>query len=596
MIFFQSIRSIFWFLFRKFFKQKLFPLYRLGLILAIFIIGILFIWNSLNSIHHIDFDRFHLHPRFKLLESKKLKYSKLFQELNPIRIDWPQNGEAIQLDEFENGLAEKIFKKAAFNVYISDRLSPNRTLPDPRPPECDLIEYEEDLGSVSIWSALIRTIWSVINRTPPQMLKEIILVDDFSDRFELIEPLDEYCENFFPKNLVRIIRLSKREGLIRARIVGARAATGDVLLFLDSHCETTKGWLQPLMKLIKREPNTVVCPVIDIISDQTLEYLVGDRYYFQVGGFIWTGHFIWMDSNRKKLRKYPTRPVKSPTMAGGLFAINREYFFKIGSYDEKMEIWGGENLELSFRVWQCGGKIVIHPCSHVGHIFRDYHPYSFLGKDSHGMNTLRTAMVWMDDYLRYFLMHRQDLRAKMPTVDVTDRLKLRKRLHCKSFKWYLENVYSGKKYIYDQDVFAFGQIRNPISNLCIDNLNRPEETKFIAGVYECLEMKLDTWTNQMFSFMKTGQIRREEVCLTINKFASHQVLLEKCYENDSNSKKKLQIWSHEKGGQIMNEHLNLCLTTEGSKSLDDLRIVECNDDDLAQIWWFQKYIDSDLIE
>ena len=43
--------------------------------------------------------------------------------------------------------------------------------------------------------------------------------------------------------------------------------------------------------------------------------------------------------------------------------------------------------------------------SHVGHIFRPFHPY-FIPHDSHGINTARMAEVWMDDYKRFFYMHR----------------------------------------------------------------------------------------------------------------------------------------------------------------------------------------------
>ena len=52
-----------------------------------------------------------------------------------------------------------------------------------------------------------------------------------------------------------------------------------------------------------------------------------------------------------------SQPLRSPAMAGGLFSIDREYFYEIGSYDEGMDIWGGENLEMSFRVSKINCKI-----------------------------------------------------------------------------------------------------------------------------------------------------------------------------------------------------------------------------------------------
>jgi polypeptide N-acetylgalactosaminyltransferase len=42
---------------------------------------------------------------------------------------------------------------------------------------------------------------------------------------------------------VKLLRLEQRQGLVRARLKGAKNASGDVLMFLDAHCEVIKQWL-----------------------------------------------------------------------------------------------------------------------------------------------------------------------------------------------------------------------------------------------------------------------------------------------------------------------------------------------------------------
>lgn len=171
-----------------------------------------------------------------------------------------------------------------------------------------------------------------MNRTPPILLEEIILVDDKSSRPWLGLQLEEYVASKFDGK-VKIMRNGKREGLIRTRLAGVKAAKGRVIVVLDSHVEVYHNWLPPLLQPIVEDRETVVCPMIDIIDKDDFRYIAqpGDAMR---GGFDWELWYKRIPIPRELKPKDLSDPFESPVMAGGLFAIDKEYFEELGYYDE----------------------------------------------------------------------------------------------------------------------------------------------------------------------------------------------------------------------------------------------------------------------
>ena len=88
---------------------------------------------------------------------------------------------------------------------------------------------------------------------------------------------------------VHYYRTPDRAGLIRARLYGTHYAQGQILFFLDSHCEVNKQWLEPLLKRISQNRKIVVCPIIDLIDPDTFAYTSSP---IVKGGFNWYVLFI----------------------------------------------------------------------------------------------------------------------------------------------------------------------------------------------------------------------------------------------------------------------------------------------------------------
>lgn len=256
--------------------------------------------------------------------------------------------------------------------------------------------------------------------------------------------------------------MKKREGLIRARLEGAAIAKGPVLTFLDAHIECTPGWIEPLLDRIAENPSNVVCPTIDIIDTNTFAFNhEQDPKKNLIGGFTWKMFFVWnkIPEREHQRRKDPSEPLRSPSMAGGLFAIDKAYFEKLGTYDSGFDIWGAENLELSFKTWMCGGTLEILPCSVVGHLFRTKSPVKWpKGSKSIKNNFVRLVEVWVDDYAKYF--YAMSGADKGDYGNISDRVQLRKDLGCKSFKWYLDNVYPELYKLSDYAAYGEVSVRN----------------------------------------------------------------------------------------------------------------------------------------
>ncbi|XP_053659604.1 putative polypeptide N-acetylgalactosaminyltransferase 9 [Anopheles marshallii] len=480
-------------------------------------------------------------------------------------------------------LVQESIKQYGFNEYASALVSTRRSLPDLRPSECVTSRQKNlTLPKTSVvivfynepWTVLLRTVHSVLSNSPAHLLDEVLLVDDCSNLPFLNAPLEEYFRTY---DKVRIVRAPERLGLIRARMFGSKNTTSAVLTFLDAHVECTKGWLEPLLEHIWDNEQTISVPLIDRIDDTDM-HLVTNVSADLFGAFEWDLNFGWWHRSTFPHRstQRPSEPFEVPAMAGGIFAIARHFFQRLGWYDEQFRLYGMENAELSIKCWMCGGRILTVPCSHVAHIRKSAHPYIDDGQQNViFVNSIRLAEVWMDEYKQVVF----DVNGIPGYADdlfgsVTDRKAFRAGAGCKAFRYYLERAYPEMP-----SPSVVGQFRGEVHNAALGNgtcLTVGSSPAPILYMAPCDKRnQTQYWTHNFYR-----ELNSYKRCIDAGP-AGTSPTLAACHRM-----RGAQSWSYDTNRQQLKSIVReVCLTVDTERHSGVVMLEPCDDRKQMQRWY-----------
>ncbi|XP_023571489.1 polypeptide N-acetylgalactosaminyltransferase 15 [Octodon degus] len=381
---------------------------------------------------------------------------------------------------------------------------------------------------------------------------------------------------------VKLLRSTKRLGTIRARMLGATRATGDVLVFMDTHCECHPGWLEPLLSRIAGDRSRVVAPVIHMIDWKTFQYRPSEELHW--GVLDWKLDFFWdpLPEQERKALLSPISPIRSPVVPREVVAMDRHYFQNTGAYDPLMSLRGGENLELSFKAWLCGGSVEILPCSRVGYIYRNQEAHSPFDVEATLRNKVRIAESWLGPFKEIFYRHSPEalILKEDEKPDCTERLQLQRRLGCRTFHWFLANVYP-KLYPSEHRPRFSGKLHNSGLGFCADC----QAEKDILGCPLMLAPCNDSRKQQHLEHPGRKEIHfgsPQHLCLDIKQ---EQVVLQNCTEEGSAIHR--QHWDFQENGMIVHILSGKCMEAMAQQNSKELFLSQC-DGKASQLWQFDE--------
>ena len=173
---------------------------------------------------------------------------------------------------------------------------------------------------------------------------EVILVDNNSTDGSM-----EFVTKNYPN--VIVIKLDSNKGFAEPNNIGAKIAKGEYLLFLNNDTVTTTNFISEMVKVLEKDEKIAICQSLLLKPDGNID---------SSGDFIDKMGIVYNSKTK-------TDEIKEISSArGASMLIRKKIFDKLGGFDEKF-FFSFEDVDLGWRSWILGYKVVIVPNSIVYH-------------------------------------------------------------------------------------------------------------------------------------------------------------------------------------------------------------------------------------
>ncbi|XP_045165365.2 polypeptide N-acetylgalactosaminyltransferase 13-like [Mercenaria mercenaria] len=488
------------------------------------------------------------------------------------------------------GLEERN-KFHGFNTFISDMIGLHRKLPDMRPSECKHKVYPDNLPPITVviifrdewYSILLRTVYSVLETSPPHLIYEIILVDDGSTNDDLISCIKMHVQNV---DKLTLVQNERPLGLMMARQTGINAVRSELFAVMDGHMEVGPGWLEPLIYRLVQNPKALLCSHVGWVNEENFEFVIDNNRPEEKNFDTFFPFFDHVNLDQmfaeyspafKEKRNHSVEPIPFGTLQGMMMVMRKDFFMQLGGFDPGMRVWGSEQMEISVKVWLCGGVVEMVPCSKVAHMFR-ITPWGEddPANDYHSLNKARMVEVWMDppysDTIRHYLSD------KNYTIEnLQERRVIRTRNRCKPYQYFIDIVKSISNVYIPKKIEYRGRIQNQHNKRCIDLAKTDDQLNII--LYPCHKM---VTFNQYFILTEKNQIRCIEGNLFNVEKCGDEVMLKLRWSPSEYSKSDAE-WDYSEN-RLKHVSTGLCIT---AFTLDKLGLRVCTGS-MDQIWKWDK--------